>query len=456
MFLKKSQTDVTLRVAGGWVRDKLLGHESTDIDIALDKCSGEYFAEKFHNYLIENSYESHGFGVIRKNPDKSKHLETATIQLFNSWIDFVNLRGEEYGEDSRIPTVTIGTPESDAFRRDLTINALFYNINEDKIEDFTKMGIEDLKNGIIRTPLEPSKTFSDDPLRILRCFRFAVRFNFKIDPLILQAVKINQIKEAFAKKISRERIGIEFMSNFEKNPSLLRSFDFFNLIHDSGLWPVIMNTTQTELIEIGQRSLMHCVQRIDPLRSQIEQTCYEMAEKDQSKSFKVFEFYFCSMIAVFTLQWFDQKLKDYKKLFLYGFMLNSIKLPHRLAEFSCHFQKSLAQISNLQKSFDGDITDYAMWVRETGPCWKIVHKCYEYLLELDSQSNPPSFDITRILEDKGLSAFYNTKPLFDGKELSQLFGVVGAQIRVKQIEMLRFQVMYPNSSREDYIKKCKQ
>lgn len=70
----------------------------------------------------------------------------------------------------------MGTPVEDAFRRDFTINALFYNINEDKVEDFTNKGLEDMQKKILRTPLCPIKTFIDDPLRILRGFRFAARY----------------------------------------------------------------------------------------------------------------------------------------------------------------------------------------------------------------------------------------------------------------------------------------
>jgi len=70
-------------------------------------------------------------------------------------IDLVNLRSETYSDISRVPTIEIGTPEQDALRRDLTINSMFYNINENKIEDYTGKGLDDLKNKILRTPLEP-------------------------------------------------------------------------------------------------------------------------------------------------------------------------------------------------------------------------------------------------------------------------------------------------------------
>ena len=95
------------------------------------------------------------YGVIKANNELSKHLETATIKVEGQWIDLVNLRSEEYSQDSRVPTMEIGTPSQDAYRRDFTINSLFYNINEEKVEDLTGLGISDLRAGLLRTPLEP-------------------------------------------------------------------------------------------------------------------------------------------------------------------------------------------------------------------------------------------------------------------------------------------------------------
>lgn len=74
----------------------------------------------------------------------------------------------------------MGTPLEDALRRDFTINSLFYNINTKQVEDYTERGLSDIANRVIRTPLEPLITFTDDPLRVLRCFRFRARFNFDI------------------------------------------------------------------------------------------------------------------------------------------------------------------------------------------------------------------------------------------------------------------------------------
>jgi len=201
----------TLRVAGGWVRDKLMGRDSHDIDVALDNLSGQSFAEKMNEYLASVGLETHHIGVIQSNPDQSKHLETATVKVLGFWVDFVNLRSETYTEHSRIPTkIEIGTPEEDANRRDLTINALFYNINTGLVEDFTGHGIEHLRAKVICTPLPPLQTFMDDPLRVLRAFRFGCRLpGFSVDAELLSAASSPEVIDALAKKIARERIGKE-------------------------------------------------------------------------------------------------------------------------------------------------------------------------------------------------------------------------------------------------------
>jgi hypothetical protein len=158
---KHSNSGTILRCAGGWVRDKLLGKESLDIDIALDNMMGKEFAEKVNEYLKSQGKETRHAAVIQSNPDQSKHLETARMKISDVWIDLVNLRSETYAEGSRIPTMKFGTAEQDAFRRDFTFNAMFYNINQGIVEDLTGKGMDDLRAGLIRTPLPPSVTFLD-------------------------------------------------------------------------------------------------------------------------------------------------------------------------------------------------------------------------------------------------------------------------------------------------------
>ena len=245
----------TLRVAGGWVRDKLLAtpefqrhhhsppekhkvarmaskfhkssqgsmgrqgtklvieddsHQPVDIDIALDDMLGREFADHLNEFLQNHGEKTVSVGVVLKNPEKSKHLETATMKVGSFWIDFVNLRAEEYTQNSRIPDMMrIGTPSEDAFRRDLTINSLFYNINSQQVEDFTGRGFDDLKRGAVATPMAPLTTLLDDPLRVLRAVRFAARLRFTMDTALIQASRDAKVRDALAQKVSRERVGGE-------------------------------------------------------------------------------------------------------------------------------------------------------------------------------------------------------------------------------------------------------
>ena len=213
--------NVTLRVAGGWVRDKLLGKESNDIDIMVDNMSGEKIAR-----LITDFMGLEGPHVIEANPDASKHLETAgaNIPISNGTVfdlDFAMARQEVYHDDSRIPDIKPATAEEDAFRRDLTINSLFYNVTTGQLEDFTGQGLADLQTMTIRTPEAPLKTFQDDPLRIFRTIRFVSRYNGTIDPETYSAMMDPSLREAIQTKVKKERVQEELSKTLKgPNPTM--------------------------------------------------------------------------------------------------------------------------------------------------------------------------------------------------------------------------------------------
>jgi DNA ligase D-like protein (predicted 3'-phosphoesterase) len=236
----------TIRVAGGWVRDKLMGRQSKDIDIAIDNMTGKEFVDYINRYARIHNIDITA-GLIPAKPEQGKHLETAVIHMLGESIDVVNLRDEEYDEESRKPIVTItDSPIKDAFRRDLTINSLFYNIHTNKIEDFTGQGIYDIKNKILRTPktvteeqqkevgrlIDAKQIFLDDPLRVLRAIRFANRYpDFKIDPEIISAAKNKDVQEAFRNKITWERRQEELSKIMSENRSPREALE---LIKDLG------------------------------------------------------------------------------------------------------------------------------------------------------------------------------------------------------------------------------
>ncbi len=180
-----------VRVAGGWIRDKLLGRNSKDIDVTVSNMTGEQFGA--HLAAFD---KRRGLGAVsnisNRSADQTENIAVGFLKIYGQEVEILNLRGkEEYVEGDRNQISTgIGTPEDDAFRRDLTINSMFYNINTGQVEDYTGKGYEDLATMTLRTPLEPVKTFTDDPLRLLRVLRFNSRYpNAKIDIETLAAMK---------------------------------------------------------------------------------------------------------------------------------------------------------------------------------------------------------------------------------------------------------------------------
>jgi tRNA nucleotidyltransferase/poly(A) polymerase len=225
-----------LRAAGGWVRDKLLGNDSCDIDIALDNVPGDEFAQFLHKRENSRGVMS-SIGVVKENPEQSKHIRTASFRFHGLDLDINNLRSETYTEHSRIPEIQFAKhPSEDALRRDFTINALYYNLNTREVEDFTGTGLTDLEKGIIRTPLPASRTFVDDPLRVLRAIRFATRFGFRLDDEVVDAFANEGVRTGLMNKVSRERVSIE-ISKMMRNEN---AFAAVELLRKSGLIRLIL------------------------------------------------------------------------------------------------------------------------------------------------------------------------------------------------------------------------
>jgi len=187
--------NVKAYVIGGWVRDCILkrNHPEKDIDIVVIG-SGIDIARKAARKISPGTKVS-----------VFKNFGTAMFKSNEYEIEFVGARKESYNRESRKPVVEEGTLEDDQRRRDFTINALAISINKDTFGEFLDPfdGIEDLRKKIIRTPLDPDKTFSDDPLRMMRAIRFATQLNFTIQERTFNSIIENAER---IKIVSHERI----------------------------------------------------------------------------------------------------------------------------------------------------------------------------------------------------------------------------------------------------------
>ena len=201
---------MTLRVVGGWVRDKLLKQDSNDIDIAMEGMPITEFAQLIDERANAEALAADpnhkyvkAWGMRPASEERLKCLDVVNLMLHGQEIDLVNIYQDDNG---------VSSPLEDALRRDCTINALFYNINDSRVEDWSGKGLEDLANGLIRTPIDPVKTFTSDPIKSIRVFRFADRFNFRLDASIYEAVARKDIhalmkrQDAWIKKRELEKI----------------------------------------------------------------------------------------------------------------------------------------------------------------------------------------------------------------------------------------------------------
>ncbi|MCE2741127.1 MAG: CCA tRNA nucleotidyltransferase [Sphingobacteriales bacterium] len=209
-------------IIGGFVRDAILGRPSKDIDVVVVG-DGIAFAEAFSASLNGKSDL-----VVFKN------FGTAMVKTQDWEIEFVGARKESYSKESRKPAVIPGSIKDDQLRRDFTINALAISLNASNLFELVDPfdGVLDLERKIIRTPLEPEITFSDDPLRMMRAIRFASQLNFDIHPQTFEAIKLHADRIHI---VSMERVSDELNKiMLSPKPSI-----GLNLLFESGLLKLI-------------------------------------------------------------------------------------------------------------------------------------------------------------------------------------------------------------------------
>ncbi len=210
-------------LVGGVIRDRILGHQTKDIDITVIGNGIDFAKAIAHSFRLKKVLEYPRFG-------------TAMVPYHDIIIEVATARSEQYENNSRKPKVAEGNLHEDLSRRDFTINALAMSLNDDSLFELSDHfgGLKDLDAGIIRTPLDPVTTFSEDPLRMLRAIRFASQLGFKIEDETFRA--IGKVKDRM-EIISQERI-TEELTKILKVPR--KPSRAFYLMKDSGLLEIIL------------------------------------------------------------------------------------------------------------------------------------------------------------------------------------------------------------------------
>jgi len=238
------KNNVQAYVVGGYVRDKLLNLNKTDIDITVIG-DGIAFAE-----TVSSEFGKPLSAIYKK-------FGTALLEIDETKVEFASARKESYSSNSRKPEIEFADLQEDLSRRDFTVNALAVSLNNDKNEIIDLFeGLVDLKERVLRTPLEPEKTFSDDPLRMMRACRFASQLGFEIAGDTFHAIKLMRERIRIVKGsdtvVSQERITDEFLKILtSKKPSI-----GLKLLFKSGLMEIIFPEVHN-LEGIDQRKDFH-------------------------------------------------------------------------------------------------------------------------------------------------------------------------------------------------------
>jgi len=205
-LVKASPYEGIVYLAGGAVRDELMGIDAKDLDFVINMQFGgirfaRWATREMGNYKRgSNPVIYPQYGTAKFN---LRGIEHKGFKLDDIDIECVMPRTEEYEEGSRKPKVDSGSLKDDVDRRDFTTNSLLKNLSTGEILDLTGMGKQDIKDGIVRTPLDPDVIFSEDPLRMLRAVRFTMKYDWKLPLFMIKSMKYNASK---LKQISVERV----------------------------------------------------------------------------------------------------------------------------------------------------------------------------------------------------------------------------------------------------------
>jgi tRNA nucleotidyltransferase (CCA-adding enzyme) len=396
----------TVRIVGGYVRDALLGVPSDDIDITLEDAPLEEFAERLR---AATGFGRSSVALIEPRPEQAKLVRTARIHVSpERWVDICSLQCQS-GETA--------TPATDAARRDFTVNSLFLNINAGRVEDFAG-GVGDLKLGLLRTPIAARETFETDPLRILRCFRFAARFNMRIDAAIFEAAA--QVADDFGHKIARERIQAELQKVMASGRAadvlewLVECRLFMATFNPDGQWRL----TEDVAVERARTALGRCQSPGDCLAVLLAAVYFDCASLPPGR----------------------RKVGPVDAI-----IIRFMAMPAGVATAVT----VLIQAAHAAPDVIGNLSRVAVgrWLRRAGAGWRLV-RCLLFdpavLARWDEE-------VISFVSDQQLEQVIAMRPLLNGKELQTLHRELpGPRIAALLENLIGWQIEHPGATADDY------
>ena len=387
---------VILRFVGGWVRDHLIGLENDDYDISVEGMGAEDFAK-----IIQLQFPNSQLTYLEGHPQKNLCIKIVRINIKEN--DKITLS---------LDITEINDPFEDAMQRDFTLNSVFYNINESKIEDFVN-GIESIENKIIKIQTDPKIAFVDEPRRILRLFRFVSKFGFNIEDQIIEAIQLENVKKSFKEKIGNARIGQEIHKMIKGK--------YFNL----ALHFIIKTNTFQLIFDVD--NIYHINE--EELMNQIDYIYKEIKEPSENLVFSSI---------YYSLYNTKNQVTGVIRKYL---------LPNDLAVKSKRLQKMAFLFENDQNIIKLERIEVAKLIIDIGEEWKQSF----YLIRNEEGKNKFK-EFEKFVEEQNLETIYLIQPLLTPKELMDVFGIKnGKEIAKIKEDLLNWQIMNPSKTKEDFI-----
>ncbi|KAI0478449.1 putative poly(A) polymerase [Xylariaceae sp. FL0804] len=436
--------ELEIWVTGGWVRDRLLGIPSDDLDFALSTVTGREFGKFLESFYakpeIESKYRKKAadlgisdssftrFHIMEKNAATAKNLETAGAKLFGLDIDLVNLRKEVYNGHSRNPEMEFGTAEEDAFRRDATANALFFHLERQEVVDLTGRGLKDLDARVMTTPLDPHQTFMDDPLRVLRLIRLGSKLGFDISPEAMHCMKDNATRRALDTIITRDRINIElFKMMKDPKPSVA-----FQHLFAANLYVPVFLRLDSPLVQVLQNEYSTLGPHNSPPWPRTWPRAYQLLDdllKNSSNLCSLIQFeedinlWFMAAYAPIAGLRYESLKRAVQEA------TDAIRAPTKLSKL---LENSLRNFDSIRTVVDTVTSQQekpvprslvGMAIRSWGPNW-VTQVAYVMLAEAVYTSVPRSFSaFADFVYNQDLRDAHLRRPLLNGNEIQTLFGV---------------------------------